>query len=193
VKALVQRVVAMLIEPAAEWARIERESGDPAILLGRYVALLALIPALAAFIGASIIGATLPDGGIVRAPIFDGLFGAIFGYVVAFVTVLLLALAIDALGPMFGGQRNFRNALMLAVYSYTPIWLAGVFLLLPGLRFLALTGFYSAYLLWAGLPLLMKSSEQKSQTYTAAIVVAACALTVLFAVIQRTVFGTPSI
>ncbi len=79
---------------------------------------------------------------------------------------------------------------MLAVYSYTPIWLAGVFLLLPGLRFLALTGFYGAYVLWAGLPLLMKSPEQKSQAYTAAIVVAACALTVSFAVIQRTVFGT---
>jgi hypothetical protein len=193
VKALVLRAVGILIDPAAEWARVEHESGDPAILLGRYVAALALIPALAGFIGASIIGATLPGGGIVRTSIFDGLFGAIFGYVVAFAAVLLLALTIDAFAPAFGGKRSFRNALKLAVYSYTPIWLAGIFLLLPGLRFLALTGFYGAYLLWTGLPLLMKSSEQKSQTYAAVIVVAACALTVLFAVIQRAVFGTPSV
>ena len=192
-KALVLRTVGILIDPVPEWARIEHESGDPAILLGRYVAVLALIPALAGFIGASIIGAALPGGSIVRTSIFDGLFGAIFGYVITFAAVFLLALAIDALAPAFGGKRSFRNALKLAIYSYTPIWLSGIFLLLPGLRFLALTGFYGAYLLWTGLPLLMKSSEQKSQTYAAVIVVAACTLTVLSAAIQRAVFGTPSV
>jgi hypothetical protein len=184
------RAKAMLIDPFAEWMLIERESGDAAFLLSRYVALLALVPAVFGFIGASIVGAEVPGVGSVRAPIFDGLFGAIFGYVETFATVLLLGLIIDLLAPLFGGQKNFDNALKLAVYSYTPVWLAGLFLILPGLRFLVLTGFYGVYVLSLGLPRLIKSSEQKTPTYTAVIVVCACVLTYAAAAAQHAVFGT---
>ena len=57
-------------------------------MLSRYVAVLALVPAVFGFIGASLIGVVVPGVGTVRAPIFDGLFGAIFGYVTTCVTVL---------------------------------------------------------------------------------------------------------
>jgi Yip1 domain len=193
VKAAVLRAKSILIDPAGEWARIEQETGDPAFLLSRYVALLALIPALCGFIGVSVIGATAPEIGLVRAPIFDGLFGAIFGYAVAFATVLLLGFMINLLAPTFGGRRSFTSSFKLAVYSYTPVWLAGIFLLLPGLRFLALTGFYGAYILGTGLPLLMKSPEQKSVSYTASVVLSACLLTLIFAAIERAAFGAPSV
>ena len=61
------------------------------------------------------------------------------------------------MAPLFGGRQDFDSAFKLAVYSYTPVWLAGIFLLLPGLRFLILLGFYGAYVLALGLPRLMKS------------------------------------
>jgi Yip1 domain len=188
---VVLRVRALLVDPAAEWQRIEKETGDPAFLLSRYVAILALIPALCGFIGSSIIGADLPGAGTVRAPAFDGLFSAIVGYVAAFIAVLLLALIIELLAPLFGGQRNFGSALKLAVYSYTPLWLAGIFLVLPGLRFLMLTGFYGVYVLATGLSRLMKSSEQRAAAYVFAIAACACALTYAQAVAQRAMFGAP--
>ena len=40
------RAKAMLLDPFDEWTAIERESGDAAYLLSRYVSVLALIPAL---------------------------------------------------------------------------------------------------------------------------------------------------
>ena len=132
------RAKAMLLDPAAEWPAIERESGDPAYLLSRYVAVLALVPAVCGFIGASVIGVVVPGTGLVRASLFDGFFGAIFGYAMAVAIVLVLALIIDLLAPLFGGRKEFDSAFKLAVYSYTPVWLAGIFLLLPGLRFLIL-------------------------------------------------------
>jgi hypothetical protein len=106
-------------------------------------------------------------------------------------TVLLLGLIIDLVAPLFGGKRNFDSAFKLAVYSFTPVWLAGVFLLLPGLRFLALTGCYGAYVLWLGLPRLIKVPEQKTQSFTLLIVACACLLLYITAVTQRMVFGTP--
>jgi hypothetical protein len=180
----------MLRDPAAAWIAIERESGDPAFLLSRYVAVLALIPALSSFVGASVIGAAVPGAGVVRASLFDGFFGAIFGYVMTFAIVLILGFFIDLVAPWFGGQKDFDNAFKLAVYSYTPVWLAGIFLLLPGLRFLILLGCYGAYVLLTGLPRLMKSPGQQSPAYTIAVIVCAGALTILAATLQRKVFGT---
>ena len=60
------------------------------------------------------------------------------------------ALFIDFVAPLFGGRRDFGRALKVAVYAFTPVWLCGVFLLLPGLRFLELPGLYGAYLLVMG-------------------------------------------
>ena len=184
----VLRAKAMVFDPFAEWLLIERESGDPAFLLSRYVAVLALIPAVFGFVGASLIGAVVPSG-VVHASLFDGFFGAIFGYAMAFAIVLLLGLIIEYLAPLFGGQKDFDAAFKLAVYSYTPVWLAGIFLLLPGLRFLALLGFYGVYVLVLGLPQLMKSPP-KSYVYATVIVACACALTYAASAAQRAVFGT---
>jgi hypothetical protein len=184
------RAKAMLLDPSAEWLAIERESGDPAYLLSRYVAVLALIPAVFGFIGASVVGMVVPGAGLVRASLFDGCFGAIFGYALAFGIVLVLALIIDLLAPLFGGKKDFDSAFKLAVYSYTPVWLTGIFLVLPGLRFLTLTGLYGAYVLALGLPRLMKSPAPKAYGYAVVIVVCAGALTLFAAAMQRAVFHT---
>jgi hypothetical protein len=187
----VLRAKALLVDPASEWTRIERETGDSAYLLSRYVVLLALVPALFGFIGASLLGEQLPGVGSVRAPLFDGLFGAIFGYVEAFISVLVLGLIVYGLAPRFGAQKNLDSAFKLAVYSYTPVWLTGVFLLLPGLRFLMLLGFYGAYVLSTGLTRLMKAPERSLPAYAAVIVACACVLAYAAAAAQRAVFGTP--
>jgi hypothetical protein len=185
------RVPTILTDPSAEWARIEKEADDLAYLLLGYVALLALIPAIFGFIGACFVGAVVPGRGLVHASIFDGVFGAIFGYVLSFVIVVLLALFVDLSAPQFGGRRDFANAFRLAVYSYTPVWLAGIFLLLPGLRFLMLTGCYGAYILMAGLPRLMKFPADKTLTFAAFAVLCAFTLTMLAFDAQSALFGTP--
>lgn len=187
------RVKSILLDPAAAWRLIEKEVGDPAYLLSRYVALLALIPALSGFVGATLIGSIAPSGVIVRVDIVDGLLGAIFSYATSCAMALLLGLLINLLAPTFGGRRDFENAFKLAVYSFTPLWIAGIFLLLPGLRFLLLTGAYAIYLLWLGVPRLTKVPEQQAVNFTAVIVVCAYGLLYAAALAQRILFGTPGL
>jgi hypothetical protein len=187
------RAKAMLANPSAEWTAIEREPGDPAYLLSRYAAVLALIPAACSFIGTSLIGVVAADGTTLRTPVFNGLFGAVFGYVATCVSVLLLGLFINLVAPAFGGRRDFDSTFKLAVYSFTPVWLAGIFLLVPGLYFLVLTGCYGAYILWLGLPRLTKSPERQALSFTTVIVVCAFALAYLAAHAQRVIFGTPGL
>ena len=189
----VARVKAILIDPAAAWRGFEKDIGDPAYLLSRYVAVLALIPALSSFVGATLIGVVAPSGTILRTDLIGGLFGAIFSYAASCAIVVLLGLIIDLLAPRFGGRRDFEDAFKLAVYSFTPLWLAGVFLLLPGLRFLLLTGVYGIYLFWLGAPRLAKVPEQQAANFTLVIVICAGGLLYGAALAQRMLFGTPGL
>jgi hypothetical protein len=186
----VERARAIMLDPRAEWPKIEQEAADPVYLFTRYVALLAIVPAVSGLIGGALIGVTLPGIGSVREPFFAALFAAIFGYVASFVSIFLLAAIIELLAPFFGTRRNFAAAVRLAVYSYTPAWLAGIFLLLPGLRFLNLLGLYGAYLLWTGLPPLMKVPKDKAPIFAAVMVVCAVILAYLAGTMQREIFAS---
>ena len=189
----VARVKAILIDPAAAWRGFEKDIGDPAYLLSRYVAVLALIPALSGFVGSTLIGVVAPSGTILRTDLIGGLFGAIFSYAASCAIVVLLGLIIDLLAPRFGGRRDFEDAFKLAVYSFTPLWLAGIFLLLPGLRFLLLTGVYGIYPFWLGAPRLAKVPEQQAANFTLVIVICAGGLLYGAALAQRMLFGTPGL
>jgi len=177
---LVERVKSILLTPQTEWPVIAREPGEASVLFTRYVAILALIPALAGFIGTSLIGRYVP--------FFSGLMSAVIGYVMTFVVVFVVALIVDALAPTFGAQKNFPNALKLTVYSYTPAWLAGIFLLIPGLSFLSILGLYGLYLLWLGLPPLMQTPRDKALPYAGAVVVCAVIIAIVIGAIQAAIF-----
>ena len=101
------------------------------------------------------------------------------------------ALIVDALAPSFGGRKHFESALKLTTYSYTPAWICGFFFLIPGLRFLSVLGLYGLYLLWLGLPVLMKSPQERSLLYAGAIVVCAILLGLIFGLIQGALFSFP--
>ena len=178
---LIERVKAILLIPEAEWLVIAREPDDTAALLTRYVAVLALIPALAGFFGVSLFGG--------NRSVLAGLIGAAVSYLLTFAAVFIVAHIVDAVAPTFGVQKNFPNALKLTVYSYTPAWLAGIFLLLPALSSLTLVGLYGGYLLWLGLPPLMQAPRGKALPYAGAVVLCAFIIEMLIGAVQLTMFG----
>src|SRR5215471_6447905 len=163
---LVERAKAIILTPRTEWPVIEREPGGLIHLFVHYVAILAAIPEVAHLIGQSLIGG--------YSPFVPSLLRALIAYAVAFVMVYIIAGVIDLLAPRYGGKKNFPNAVKLSVYSHTPLWLAGIFLLVPGLSFLLILGLYGVYLLWIGLPLLMGVPQYRALRY--ALIVTACAL-----------------
>jgi hypothetical protein len=113
-----------------------------------------------------------------------GLGLAIWHLIAAVIAVFVLSFIIDALAPTFGAQKNRAQALKVAVYSYTAAWVAGIFMIIPALGILALLGsLYGIYLLYLGLPRLMKNPEEKSAGYTAVTVIAAIVLGFIISVI----------
>ncbi len=177
---LIDRAKRILLQPQETWATIDREATDTATLFTRYAMVLATIPAVCGFIGMSLIG----FGGFgvtIRVPLVSGLVNMVVSYGLSLVGIFVLGLIIDVLAPTFGGQKNAIQALKVAVYASTAALLGGVFSLLPALSVLGLlAALYSIYLLYTGLPVLMKSAPAKSVGYTVVVIIAAIVMGVVF-------------
>jgi hypothetical protein len=186
--ALVDRVKAILLTPQKEWPVIEAESATTASLYTGYIIPLAAIPAIAGFVGMCFFGFRVL-GVSIRVPIGTGLTTMIVNYVLTLAGCFVLALIIDALAPSFGGQKNQIQALKLAAYSSTASWLAGIFMIIPALGILAIVGVYSLYLLYLGMPVLMKSAPDKSLPYTVVVILAAIILYAVIGVVVAQVRG----
>jgi Yip1 domain/zinc-ribbon domain len=183
---LIARVKAILLTPATEWEVIEREPTTAADIYSGYVAPLAAIGAIAAFIGLSLIGI----GGFLRVGVVTGLVQAILTYLFAFVVVFVVAWLVDALAPTFNGQRDPLRALKVTAYSYTPAWIAGIINLVPALGILGLlASLYGLYLLYLGLPVLMRCPKDKALPYTIVIVLCAIVIGGVLAALTTCFFG----
>ena len=182
---LLARIKNIMLEPRSEWPLIAAEQGGVVRPLV-YVAVLAAIPAIAGFIGSTFIGASVSIGTF-HDPIWLGVFKAVLSYLFSFAIVWLTALAIDLMAPFFGSQRHFINALKLAVYSFTPVWLIGVALMFPDLRFFTLLGIYALRLLWTGVHPLMGTPRDKVLLYSVAIAVVAFVIVMAMALIQAVI------
>jgi len=171
---LVSRVKNILLDPQSEWRVIDGEQDPPSAILKNYVAIVAAIPVVCGFIGASIIGAAGFRTGIVL-----GLTSAIIHYVLTLIGVYVIAFIIDALAPAFGGRKDFNSAFKVAAYAPTAAWVAGVFALLPVLSVLTILGLYSLYLFYIGLPVLMRTPPERAIGYIFAVIVCAVIVWVL--------------
>lgn len=171
--ALMQRVKGILLSPSSEWPRIEAEPSTIPGLYAGYVCILAAGSVLARMIGSLVFGYGM-FGVVYRPTIVGAVVSAIVSYGLALIGVFILALVIDGLAPTFDGQKNRVQAFKLAAYAGTAGWVAGLLGLFPPLSPLVVLGsLYGIYLLYLGLPALMKVSADKALGYTALTVVVA--------------------
>jgi hypothetical protein len=189
---LVQRVKQLLLSPRTEWAVIEAEPTTPAALYTGYIMPLAAIGPISQVIGYSLFGITVPFMGTYRVPIGSAITSAVVGYVLTLAAAYVLAMIIDGLAPTFNGQRNQIQALKVAAYSSMAAWVAGIFALIPGLRLLQILGVYSLYLLYLGLPVLMKAPRERALGYTVVVSLAAIVLFMILGVIAGRFLAVPT-
>ena len=187
---IVDRAKKMILEPRLAWEVIDEEEHTVKDLFTGYVMILAAIPAVAGFLGFSIVGL----GGYLstyRIPIASGIAHMVIEYLFSLGSVYIVALVVDGFAPTFEAKKNFVQALKLVVFSSTAMWLAGIFSILPALMILSLLGLYSLYVLYLGLPLLMNVHEDRVIPYFMVIVVVSIAVNVVFRAITALAIPGP--
>ncbi len=178
---LVGRIKGILLTPSAEWDRIEREPATIGGLFTGYVCILAAIPAIAGLIGGQVFGHGIP-GFSFKPGIGFAIATAVIGYVGSLLMTFILGTVIDALAPSFGAEKNRVQAFKVAAYSGTAGWVAGVLQIIPALGIITiLAGLYGCYLLYLGLPRVMKAPADKATGYAV--------VTILIAIVVSIVIG----
>ena len=179
---LFARVQAILLKPKETWPLIAAESTDAKAIYTNYLVAVAAIPALAGFVGRTIVGFHV-FGASVRESLVRGIVRMLATYLLTLLVVYLLSLIVNALAPVFGGTKNPVAALKVVAYSATAGFVAGVFSIVPLLGVIAAVAglVYSIYLLYTGLPVLMRAPAGKAGAYTTVVLLCefACGLVVV--------------
>ena len=183
------RVLAILVKPAEEWRTITAEPATVEVLMRGYAAPLSAIPAIAQFIGFSLIG--------ISVPVFGGPIGivrsfanAVVAWVLALVGAWIAALVIEKLAPTFQSTGNTAQALKLVVYSMTPIWVAGVLYLVPALGVLVvIAALYAVYLFYLGLAPVMSTPSDKVVPYMLVSALVIIVVSFVLGAITTAIFG----
>jgi len=160
-----QRVKSLLFSPRQTLQALADAPCSAREALTGHLMLLALIPAVAQFIGSSVIGITLL-GTTYRVPFFKGLVGMVLTYVLILAGAAILAFILKTLAPRFSGEPDFDRAMSLVAYSGTAAMVAAIFTAFPWLTLLAtIGGIYSLYMFYVGIPLFMRSNPAKTLVY----------------------------
>jgi hypothetical protein len=165
---LISRVIGLVTNPAGEWRKIDAESTTLGKLVTTYTLILSAILPIAFVIGALLAGGGSGIGQVI-------IIAAIY-YALQVGVTIGLAFLIDALAPTFGGTKNSSQAAKLAVYGSTPLHLAGIIgilamqFLIGGLAWLwIIVGVaWGGFLLFLGLPILMRAPADKVPVYAGA-------------------------
>jgi hypothetical protein len=165
------RALSILKSPLIELTKVKVEEIKPNDLIMQYIAILAVIPAIAFIIGWGLVGVSFGIVGF-RYPIQWAIVGGILTYILSIAGVYVTGIVINALAPNFASKQSEVQAMKLAAYAATPGLIGGIFNIIPMLSFLAfLCSLYGLYILYLGIPVLMETPKDKVLTYTIVIIV----------------------
>jgi len=165
---ILSRAYGLLREPKKEWEQIKAEETTiPNILIG-YVAPLAAIPPLCDLIGQAVFNQAL-QGDVGQAAV-----RAVVTWIVSIALVFFLGVLVNVVADNFEADKDELAAQKIAAYSLTPSFLSGVFSLWPPLWWLSLFALAAmVFLMYRGLPILMRAPQETALGYTATVTIAA--------------------
>ena len=193
-QSIIERARVILLAPRATWPAIAAEPVSAAAVFSGWVLWFAAIGPLARLIGWTVFGSWTPLLGNMHVAFAYLFVQAVLMYVLALAMVLIMAFIVDLLAASFGGTRNFSQALKTVAYAYTPAWIVAILGLIPALGvLLPVTGLlaacYAVYLLYVGLPFMMKCPQDRSAAYAAVSVVLAVVLSVVLSAVIAAPIG----
>ncbi|WP_028768217.1 Yip1 family protein [Shewanella fidelis] len=178
---ILNHLMGLYTHPKEEWHTIEQNHEALRSSLS-HIVIIALIPAICSFIATSQIGWDLGVGErqflttqsamIMSTGMYFGLIGGVFA----------LAYLAFWMAKTFDAKPSFTQALELAAYTATPLFMVGLSALYPTLWFIMVIGLaglaYSVYLLYTGVPIIMNIPEEKGFIYASSVVTAGLVLLV---------------
>jgi hypothetical protein len=171
-KALLNRMINILIRPRDEWLLIKDEPATYAKLLLTYVIPLAAIPPLAVIAGSFVFSENLPNNALAHLLITNLLWYCMYVLNVVVVGAVITAI-VTASDARWTGLQGFK----VAAYSFTPLFIAGFVAVLPKMGWMIYAAvLYSIYLIYLGIMAITGTSKKRSAGYAVVSFLAAAVL-----------------
>jgi len=176
---LVQRVQDILLRPKPTWDVIDTEQATVKGLFTGYAMILAALPAIAGLLGNLLLAPMMGRAAAYGLP--GSIVWALLQYGLALAGLYVFALVVDALASSFDGTRNQIQAFKGVTYGSTASWVGGALVFIPIIGWLVALagGIYSLYLLYLGLPKLMKVPEAKALGFVVVSIIVAVVIQVV--------------
>jgi hypothetical protein len=170
---MLSHIVGLFINPKKEWQAIHDSACSVTKCYLSYVLILAAIPPVAGYFGTTLFGWQFGARAAVKLSHESALTIAITYYVVMLVGVFTMGAMIQWMGKTYGTEQPLSRTVTLAAYTATPLFLVGIFELVPILWVNFLVGLpalgYTVVLLYIGLPIMMGISEEKGFLFSSAV------------------------
>ena len=164
----------LLSNPRRAWVNIRDDNCSISRCYFSYLMILAAIAPIAGFIGTTTIGWSIGQGDPTYLSPKSAFFIAIIYYFAMLTNVFILGMTVRWMGKTYGCDISLTQGIKLATYTATPILLIGIVELYPTLWVNFVIGLpalgYTIYLLYIGVPIVLKMSETKGFLLSSALV-----------------------
>jgi len=185
---VLEHVWGLFANPKQEWITIRDDECTLANCYALHVLILAAVPALSGFIGTTQFGWQIGAGEPVRLTLQSAGLIAVLYYMAMLVGVFSIGWMIHWMGGTYGADVQLSQCVVLAAYTATPLFLIGLMELYPVLWLNMVLGIpalaYTVYLLYTGVPILMRISEDRGFLFSSAVL--AVGLVALVALLAAT-------
>jgi len=181
--------VGILTRPTDEWIRLAEvdETGQAILLL--YPMIWAILPAVAWYWGTTHVGWTVGSGNdVIRLTESSAMLISFLFYSGMVTCVGIIGYFVHWMSATYGADSSITKGIMIASVCSTPLFVAGAVGFYPILWLDMLIGVFavswSTYLLYAGIPIVMRIPETRGFLFASAIV--AIALVILVCLLVAT-------
>lgn len=149
-KALLRRVINILLRPGAEWEVIKDEPATYGRVIAAYVAPLAAVPPAAAVVGRFVFDRNIPDSALSLSLNYL-LFTNLLWFGMNIVSVMITGAVVTAITAAAESRWRGVRGLQVAAYSFTPLFIAGFFAAIPFMAWSLVPAIvYGVYILYRG-------------------------------------------
>jgi hypothetical protein len=177
-----------ILSPKEAWESVKDDTSSAQQHVTSYVFPLALIPAIATFIGVGIIGYSVLGYRVQSMEL--GISQAVISLVSTLLGVFISGFVIHKLAPSFQTEVSLDKAVKLVGFSYTAALVGGIFNIYPPLAILVfIAAIYSLYVLYLGFKPMTNVSEEKSVGYFVVSIIVIILVYVVIGIVLAALFG----
>ncbi len=171
---MLQHTNGLMIKPSEQWRAIAGLPESSLKTLVLYPWVMAILPAVAWYYGTTHVGWTVGDHGeTIRLTTASARQICILFYLAMVVCVGIIGYFIHWMSDTYGAESTVARGIVLASFSATPLFLAGLVGFYPILWLDMLVGTaavcWSVYLMYLGIPIVMKVPEERGFLFSSAV------------------------